>query len=73
MSNTNTSSIHSRIIRRPELESRFGLKRSTIYDAIKAGTFPAPIRLGARAVGWLETEIDSWINARIAASRQSAN
>lgn len=58
-----------RILRRPELELRFGLKRSTIYDAVKAGTFPAPIHLGARAVGWLESEVESWIVSRIAASR----
>lgn len=58
-----------RILRRPELESRFGLKRSTIYDAVKAGTFPAPIHLGPRAVGWIEQEIESWIESRIAASR----
>lgn len=62
----------TRILRRAEIESRFGLKRSTIYDAVKAGTFPAPINLGARAVGWIEAEIEVWIETRIAASRKVA-
>jgi len=29
------------------------------------GTFPKPIKLGARAVGWLESEIEEWLQARI--------
>lgn len=62
----------TRILRRAEIEARFGLKRSTIYDAVKAGTFPAPINLGARAVGWIESEIEQWIEGRIAASRKAA-
>jgi prophage regulatory protein len=62
----------TRILRRAEIEARFGLKRSTIYDAVKAGTFPAPIHLGARAVGWIESEIEQWIEGRIAASRKVA-
>lgn len=47
------------ILRRKQVEARTGLRRSTIYERIQAGTFPAPISLGARAVGWLESEIDS--------------
>lgn len=58
-----------RIIRLPELVQRIGKKRSTIYADIKAGLMPRPISLGARSVGWLETEIDEWISLRIAASR----
>ena len=38
-----------------------GLSKSTIYDQIKKGTFPKPIRLGARAVGWLQGDIHAWI------------
>ena len=36
------------------------------------GSFPQPIRLGARAVGWIESEVDAWIREQIAASRSSA-
>ena len=52
-------------LKRPEIEYRTGLKRSTIYDKMKAGTFPKPVKLGARAVAWLEPEIDAWIKERI--------
>ena len=48
-------------LKRPEVEHRTGLKRSTIYDKMKAGTFPKPVKLGARAVAWFEPEIDAWI------------
>ncbi len=55
------------ILRRREVESRTGLGCSTIYDGIKAGTFPAPIQLGPKSVGWVESEINAWLSARIAA------
>jgi prophage regulatory protein len=58
-----------RINRRNQVEARTGLSRSSIYAAMAAGTFPKPIRLGALAVGWLESEIDAWLNERIAATR----
>jgi len=60
------------ILRRKQVEARTGLRRSTIYERIQAGTFPAPISLGARAVGWLESEIDSWLAAQIQKSRNAA-
>ncbi len=47
-----------------------GLSRSTIYNRIAKGTFPAPINLGEWAVGWLESDIQKWIRGRIEASRQ---
>src|SRR3954447_7964461 len=59
----------TRILRKPDVKSRTGLSNSTIYAWIKDGRFPAPIALGDRAVGWLESEIDSWIAARIAAGQ----
>ena len=53
------------ILRRKQVEDRTGLSRSTIYLRIQEGTFPKPINLGARAVGWLENEIDGWLTACI--------
>lgn len=41
------------------------LSKATIYKMIKAGTFPAPKQLGARSVGWLESDIQAWIDSRI--------
>jgi prophage regulatory protein len=53
------------ILRRKQVEKRTGLSRSTIYLRIQEGTFPRPINLGARAVGWLENEIEAWLAARM--------
>ena len=53
------------ILRRKQVEKRTGLSRSTIYLRIQEGTFPKPINLGERAVGWLENEIEGWLSARI--------
>ena len=59
----------ARLVRRPEVESLTGLKRSTMYSYIQQGRFPRPIPLGARAVAWLSSEIDAWIDERIRAAR----
>ncbi|MCU9846720.1 AlpA family transcriptional regulator [Defluviimonas sp. WL0024] len=53
-----------KILRLPELKSLTGLSRSTIYAKIADGTFPVPIKLGARAVGWPEVEIAAWLEGR---------
>ncbi len=58
------------IVRRKEVESRTGLSRSAIYERIQSGGFPRPVNLGAKAVGWVEAEIETWIAARIAARDQ---
>lgn len=57
------------IIRLPQVKQRTGLSRSTIYSLIKGGHFKAPISLGARAVGWLESDVSEFIEARVKASR----
>ena len=57
------------IIRRRAVEARTGLSRSTIYQRIKDGTFPPQISLGAKAVGWLQNEIEDWIAERVRRSR----
>lgn len=56
------------LLRLPAVEARTSLKKSTLYAATKAGTFPAPVRLSARAVAWRETDIDRWINERTTAT-----
>jgi prophage regulatory protein len=57
------------ILRRKQVEARTGLRRSTIYSKVASGDFPRPVRLGARAVGWVEAEISQWLTSRIAQSR----
>jgi prophage regulatory protein len=59
------------ILRLPEVLQTTGLSRSTVYLRVSEGTFPKPISLGGRAVGWLEHEVQEWIDRRIAASRQA--
>jgi prophage regulatory protein len=57
----NTKQEKLSILRRKQVEKRTGLSRSTIYLRIQKGTFPRPINLGTRAVGWLENEIEAWL------------
>lgn len=59
----------SRIIRWPEVHERVGYCRTNIYYLIQSGDFPAPIKLGPRAVGWLESDVENWIESRIEQSR----
>ncbi|GHU06581.1 hypothetical protein AGMMS50225_01950 [Betaproteobacteria bacterium] len=57
------------ILRRHQVEARTGLSRSSIYIKVRNKEMPAPISLGARAVGWLESEIDAWIDEQVKKSR----
>lgn len=54
------------LLRLPEVERATGLRRSTLYDAIRAGTFPAPVKLG-RLSAWPSHEVEAWIAARVTA------
>ena len=59
------------ILRLPAVKSRTGLSRSSIYLRISENRFPRPVSLGGRAVGWIEGEVDNWLNDQIEASRDS--
>jgi prophage regulatory protein len=50
-----------RILRRKEVTERTSLARSTIYDHVERGTFPKPVKLSYSIIGWLESEVDEWI------------
>lgn len=60
----------STILRLPAVISRVGYSRSSIYNFVGRGEFPRPVRLGPRAIGWLESSIDLWIASRVEVSRQ---
>ena len=60
-----------KILRLPEVKYATGQSRSTIYSKIAKGEFPASISLGARSVGWIESEVQDWILMQIEKSRQS--
>lgn len=71
---TNSTSVpYPRILRLKQLSERIGLGRSTIYDRMDAqsprydATFPKPIKLGAAAIGWIDSEITTWIEQRMSA------
>ena len=52
-----------RIVRRDEVSQLTGLAKATIYKKVKERSFPPPIRLGARAVGWRMSDIVTWLQA----------
>jgi prophage regulatory protein len=61
-----------KILRLPAVKARCGLSRSTIYQRIAAGDFPASISLGPKSIGFLDSEVTAWIEARVHASRSPA-
>jgi prophage regulatory protein len=54
------------LLRKPEVIRRTGSSSSDIYDGMNKGTFPRSVPIGKRTVGWVEDEIQAWIDARIA-------
>ena len=55
----------TRILRLPEVLARVGLSRSTVYQRMAAGDFPASARLTPNSVGWRSDDIDAWIASRL--------
>ena len=51
----------NRILRLPDVLDLTGLARSSLYAAMAAGQFPKSIKIGKRAIGWLEADIQNWI------------
>lgn len=52
-----------RVIRREEVSQLTGLARATIYKKVADGSFPPPIRLGTRSVGWRLSDVVAWLQA----------
>ena len=63
--------VMARIIRWPKVHDKVDLCRSHVHQLVSKGAFPAPIKLtpNGRASGWVESEVDTWVEQRIAASR----
>lgn len=68
------------ILRRKQVEARTGLSRSSIYARLRHNpkrpgdydpTFPKPVSIGAKAIGFIESEIEAWIAAQIQKSRKA--
>lgn len=65
--------LQTRVLRLPEVCAITGLARPTIYWQVRRGLFPRQIQLGPKSVGWLESDIQSWLNERIAARDAKTN
>lgn len=70
------------VLRRKQVEARTGLSRSSIYARLRENpkrpgdydpTFPKPVSFGAKAVGWIEAEIDEWLIAQVEKCRKAAS
>jgi prophage regulatory protein len=60
------------ILRLPDVKRLIGLSRSTIYQLVAQGSFPKPVHLGERSVGWVQAEVEQWLQRRIETSRKTA-
>lgn len=56
----------TKLIRLQTVLDRTGLSRSTCYELIAAGKFCQPVKIGPRAIAFSDSEVDDWINARLA-------
>ena len=54
-----------KIMRRPEVEAVTGNSRSSIYAMMARGDFPKPVKIGARSVGWVTSDIEAWLDQRM--------
>jgi prophage regulatory protein len=54
------------ILRRKDVQARTGLPISSLYSLVAVGAFPQPIQLSTRRVGWLESEVQAWLEERVA-------
>lgn len=59
-----------RLIKLPEVLAICGKSRSSVYDAIRNGAFPAPVKVGGRSSAWVKSEILQWARACIDSSRR---
>jgi prophage regulatory protein len=55
-----------RLLKRPVVEDRTGLSKSVLYDKIRRGEFPRPVSVTAKAVAWVEAEVNDWIASCVA-------
>lgn len=60
------------LLRIREVRNMTGLTRSALYQLMREGTFPRPVKLTERSVAWIESEVRAWIEARIRAAREAA-
>ncbi|MDI1361824.1 AlpA family transcriptional regulator [Methylotenera sp.] len=69
--NTTQTNSTRRFLRIHEVMEIVPLSRSGLYSKIKDGSFPKPFSLGSRAVGWLSTDVEDWVDSRIALTNEA--
>lgn len=52
-------------LKRKQVEAKCAISRSTIYDLVSKGQFPAPVELGPQSIAWIESEVEEWQRQRI--------
>ncbi len=57
------------LLRLPDVQARCSLGKSMIYALMARGEFPACVKIGPRVTAWLESDVDAWVLARVAAAR----
>ena len=62
MHTTATTPPTEKLLRVPEVEDLTAMKKSKLYDLVKQGQFPAPVRIGLRAVRWRLSAVQKWID-----------
>lgn len=65
------NTINQSLIRLPEVLKRTGFGKAWMYRLISEGRFPAPVKIGVRAVAFVESEVDEWIQSVIETSRNN--
>ena len=54
----------TKIIRKAQVLELVGMKSTWLHERVKAGEFPRPVRLGERAVGWRQSDVEAWLESR---------
>ena len=67
----NIAALPNRFLRLRQVLDIVGLSKSAVYARIREGSFPKAISLGGTSVAWIEAEVNSWMNARIAERDQA--
>lgn len=54
-----------RFLKLKEVMQKTALSRSSIYRKMEEGEFPKSVSLGDRAIAWVESEVDDWMEERL--------